>query len=192
MNNQHRKPVLAFIVLAVVAAAVIGNQVRASAERVSVLVAGPVVAHGVRAQGVIPAGDPAAVVDRDRGRDSSEVPGVRLSAMPVPAVLHAAAHVFAPSLTFRVGSGPATSDTAPRTVPAARGAHLRPDPHSSDRGRDGRGRDRRGRDGRAAGRAAGPGAVKAYEHGTTPRREARPRHAAPRFPGLRQRGPRHP
>jgi hypothetical protein len=54
VSSQHKKPILAFVVLAVVAAAMIANQVRASADRSQFIAAGPIAAHSGRTHGVIP------------------------------------------------------------------------------------------------------------------------------------------
>lgn len=53
MSSQHKKPILAFVVLAVVAAGVIGNQVRASAEG-SGAAAGHISAHTSVRHGATP------------------------------------------------------------------------------------------------------------------------------------------
>ena len=45
MSNQHKKPILAFIVLAVIAAALVGSQVHARADGSRFVAAGPIAAH---------------------------------------------------------------------------------------------------------------------------------------------------
>ena len=45
MSSQHKKPILAFVVLAVMAAAVVGNQFQARADGSRFIAAGPLAAH---------------------------------------------------------------------------------------------------------------------------------------------------
>ena len=54
MSSQHKRPIVAFVVLAVLAAALIGNQIRASAEGSSFIAAGPIAAQTARTHGVVP------------------------------------------------------------------------------------------------------------------------------------------
>ncbi|HET6628023.1 MAG TPA: hypothetical protein VFG63_16660 [Nocardioidaceae bacterium] len=74
MSNHHKKPTMVFILLVVLAAAVVGNQLRAGAELSRFIAAGPISAHSTGAHGIIAVEDgapavpdaPAATPDRNR------------------------------------------------------------------------------------------------------------------------------
>ena len=69
MSNQHKKPILAFVVLAVIAAALVGNQVHARADGSRFVASGPIAAHTQVQDGVLAL--PGAG-DRDNPADRSE------------------------------------------------------------------------------------------------------------------------
>ena len=68
VSSQHKKPILAFVVLAVIAAAVIGNQFRASAENSRFIAAGPISAHTSVTRGAVPV--PAEELPADASSDA--------------------------------------------------------------------------------------------------------------------------
>lgn len=69
VSNQHKKPILAFVVLAVIAAALVGNQVHARADGSRFVASGPIAAHTQVQDGVLAL--PGAG-DRDNPADRSE------------------------------------------------------------------------------------------------------------------------
>lgn len=84
MSNQHKKPILAFVVLAVIAAAMVGSQLRASADSMHLIAAGPISAHTGVTHGAIPL--PAAVIDDNTSPAFPE----HAPADPVPAAVPSA------------------------------------------------------------------------------------------------------
>lgn len=69
MSNQHKKPILAFVVLAVIAAALVGSQVHARADGSRFVAAGPIAAHTQVQGGVLSLPN---AHDRDNPADRSE------------------------------------------------------------------------------------------------------------------------
>ncbi len=118
MSSHHKKPILAFAVLAVVAAAIIGNQFRANAERSDFIAAGPIAAHSGRAHGAIPA----PIGDRSREHPSASVLVRSATPSAAPEVddtraLHAPV-VVAQGGPRRPGTGAPSSPDKPSAPPA--------------------------------------------------------------------------
>lgn len=184
MSSQHKKPILAFVVLAVMAAAVVGNQFQARADGSRFIAAGPLAAHSDAP-----------------GRESVPVPaGDRAGATPT------GPHVEGPRAEpgDAAGSGPATILTDGVNVVATDGnragaggaddlrdqAARRPGPSRGDHRGDHRGRHKRdhtirdsvhqqqsapGRSGgRTHGRSTGRGAGGSHSSHPLPRGHAEP------------------
>jgi hypothetical protein len=54
VSNQHKRPILAFVLLAVVAAVVVGIQLRANAGAMALIEVKPISVHGLSVSGSVP------------------------------------------------------------------------------------------------------------------------------------------
>jgi hypothetical protein len=189
VSNQHKLPILAFVVLACVAAAIIGNQFQANAERSSFIAAGPIAAHSARTQGVIPPPDQTAspVAGALSGRAAPVLlpqggprrPGT-VTARSAASTSERTASPQPAHLTSAPADGPAPGE-APAPAPASRApqAEARPAGKSAHVA---------GRPGAGLGRSHAPGQLKKQYDGHRPGHSAR--QYAPGHPQSRDSGGR--